>query len=534
MSIDQQHEASRGRYHVPYLQKLPSKTIFQLVAAEVRRHLPALIIFPSEPQHSGAPGPQQHAGILAGFAVEQVHKPKPKWKYGIFFEDPLNVVDSNTVHVLPADQRSYKVFGLNPFMATCYYNWDVEGRWGKKNCYRRSGYVKGMIQMSPGDSRHYEALGSIFPRAVREVSNMTEVCKFLNGTNNLPAANPQLASQLPKTFNPSNFLLDVGGRSSLKGRGDHDASMKSCARSRKNTRTKWTRKRKLKDEPVSFKRKNPLKSAAYPETKDSDTGAPTIVVVDPKRRKTAISEPLIITDDMMFEDEGQQVKNPVVKTEPMDPTQITGDLLPLPGPLLTDDMFGTVSSSSSAPLVVPPVPPLPPVASHTQVGAVDAGRVMTPTVIITYPEPASKEKPKVERQDGDEGDVGTMSKPDNLFDLPDIAALPTLGSPIIFDQPGQSLLVPTTSPLHTSTSPFGFNVTNPFDPLSLSPPMHGDFRSLSPPGFMGDGWTLDSFAPMEDQSGVNQSTLNQPTLSLSPIPTRFSPTNFLADDPIVT
>jgi hypothetical protein len=137
----------------------------------------------------------------------------PKWVFCVKAKDPLIVKSKKHIEI---------------------DNWDVEGRVSNQSCYRRSAYTNTLAEHQ-GKHVYFR---DIFPSCLRDLSQLENIAKFLNGGYVVPKPTAVSSSALS---NPVNFVVDVTGRSSMPGRGDHDVN--PCA-ARKRKRSTWTRKRK--------------------------------------------------------------------------------------------------------------------------------------------------------------------------------------------------------------------------------------------------------------------------------------------------
>ncbi len=115
-----------------------------------RQHLPCLVRFASKAQEDGAPGPQEHTGILFDVKPNKKGSKASTYEFYVLFADPLNIDQSGAVTLVDKAQRRLKVFTGFHFTMTCYYNWDVNGNLASTTRYLRdfvSKYIQ--VQVNP-------------------------------------------------------------------------------------------------------------------------------------------------------------------------------------------------------------------------------------------------------------------------------------------------------------------------------------------------------------------------------------------------
>ena len=220
-------------YTAKDLQTLSKAHVCRLMHQKAMSYLPLRVFFSSTSQKPGSPGPQENTGIVCGIHVSMGPK-NPKWVFCIQAKDPLIVRSKKHIEIVPPEKRQTKLFAMAAWVHTCYYNWDVEGRVSNQSCYRRSAYTN-TIAETEGKKVYFR---DIFPSCLRDLSQLENIAKFLNGGYVVPT--PAVDSGSPPHTNPVNFVVDVTGRSSMPGRGLHDIN--PCA-ARKRKRSTWTRKR---------------------------------------------------------------------------------------------------------------------------------------------------------------------------------------------------------------------------------------------------------------------------------------------------
>jgi hypothetical protein len=338
-------------YTAEGLARLSRAQVCELVASKIRQHLPCRITYPSASQQSGSPGPDEHTGVWAYFKVVNSETKRPKFEYGIIYEDPLDVQSPTEVKVVGKAQRQTKIFSLNAFTQTCYYDWDVEGRYSHKNAYKRNGFTFLVVNDT--------SLSDVVPKAVLML-NLSAVAEFLNGRHSLPVANSSLVNGV---IDSGNFEPNVMRRGDLKGRGQHTGSRRTARVSRKHRRTRRVSRPSLpKTRPTPS-----VVSEDEDEWKDSETSEDEGISSSPLKRRKKEANPWSTKEDEEWVPPFGDFKERPAPLSPF-PTDCHSPLMfgsgsfslspPPPQPTSYGNSYDGVTPIVPGPIILPPKAPM--------------------------------------------------------------------------------------------------------------------------------------------------------------------------------